>query len=253
MIVIITLMDVLRYKTSPVKTLLEPDIITNNLIETDKISDPRYVMSACTAWLRHNCKKNLYDLQQNLIDLGLKTKIFAEKYNPQEYTVCVPGNNDLSLKLYYVANFVSNPAALVKIKQSLDDMLKLKHTGYSCSEKYSTKISYLKHPSIEDLNEQDNIYVQLQWAAVKFYVEHVIVNPDEMLEKDLNNQTSEVTCTSIIYKEKKRERVYAYINDRGEYISQFGILETTSEDGSTTSRLVIYLPAYLHEPSGLNN
>ena len=245
-------MDVLTYKTLSASEPLNESVIDNNLKETDKISDPRYIMSAGTSWLRKNHNKTLLDLQQHLQTLQLRTIILSENHNnskPSSYDLCIPGNEHV--KLQYVANFVSNPHLLANIKpQTSEDLEKLKYTGYSCSRKYSSRVAAITMPPIEDLCKQD-IHIQLQWAVVSFRVEHIIVNPDEMLQKDLESATDKYheapTKIPIIYKEKEKERIYAYVNSKKEYISEFGILEKTTDDGGATSYLVVHLPTYLYE------
>ena len=242
-------MVVLTYKTSCVNSLLQKDIIENNLKETDKICDPRYIMSAGTAWLRYNQGKNLFDLQMKIKELGLNTVIIAKKIDGN-YKLCLPGHSKVT-DLSYVADFVSNPYIITQLPIRRPEEIEiLKSTGYSCSTRYAAKLSTMNQPSTTEIENMD-IHTQLQWASIKFNVEHVIVNPDEELNKDLkraedkgiNIELKELTPLSA-----KKEKIYAHIDPKTEaYISAFGILEKTTENGYATSRLVIHLPTYLHE------
>lgn len=241
-------MEVLIYKTSSVPGLLDIDVIKNNLKETDKISDPHYIMSASTAWLRLNEGSTLLDLQEFMNGLGLNTVILSQE-TAGKYKLCVPGNPNAELR--YVADFVSNPYSVAQLPdRTPHDMEKLKYTGYSCSSRYATKSSGLNQPPKDEVMDND-IHIQLQWAATKFNVEHVIVNPDEELRKDLarseqdgiKSELRELTALKT-----RKERIYAYFDAcNNKYISPFGILEQTTGDQRTTSRLVIHLPTYLHE------
>lgn len=242
-------MEVLTYKTTTVPSLLAEDIIINNLVETDKICDPRFVMSAGTAWLRFNPGKNLYDLQIVIKELGLNTLIIARPIDGN-YQLCLPNRSDSS-DLKYVADFISNPHIITQIPmQSAKERQQLRYAGYSCSSRYAAKINDLIKPKISDIPKLD-IHSQLQWAGIKFNVEHVIVNPDEELTKDL-----ERSKTQGVRPEKReltsfrarKERIFAHIDPKTEhYVSAFGILEKKSDDGKSTSELVVHLPTYLHE------
>lgn len=244
-------MEVLTYKTSIVSSLLKKDIIINNLIETDKICDPRYVMSAGTAWLRFYPGKNLYDLQRAIKELGLNTIIIARQIDGN-YKLCLPNAADQSkLNLKYVADFISNPHIITQIPiQTPEEQQKVKYAGYSCSSRYAAKINDLVRPKLSDIPKLD-IHTQLQWAGIKFNVEHVIVNPDDELSKDLKRAK-----TQGIVSEKReltpfrarKERIFAHIDPKTDhYVSAFGILEKKSDDGGSTSELVVHLPTYLHE------
>lgn len=239
-------MEVLIYKTSSVPGLLDIDVIVNNLKETDKISDPHYIMSASTAWLRLNEGSTLFDLQEFMKGLGLNTVILSQS-TAGKYKLCVPGSPGLNLQ--YVADFVSNPYTVAQLPDRTDsDQQKLRETGYSCSSRYATKSSASNQPPKDEVMTND-IHMQLQWAATKFSVEHVIVNPDEELQKDLDRSehegiTSELRELTAL--KTRKERIYAYFDSsNNKYISPFGILEQTT--GRATSRLVIHLPTYLHE------
>jgi hypothetical protein len=241
-------MEVLTYKTSIVSDLLDNDVIINNLKETDKISDPRYIMSAGTAWLRLHSNSTLYDLQLMLENLGLNTVIVARPVDG-EYKLCLPSNS--SIMLSYVADFVSNPYIIAQLpNRSKAHKEYLKQSGYSCSVRYASKLSIITKPTAEDVSNMD-IHTQLQWAAIKFSVEHVIVNPDEELSKDLKRSQQQgitVELRELTLLREQKERIYAYMNPQTEnYISAFGILEKTTDDNYATSRLVIHLPTYLHE------
>lgn len=248
-------MEVLTYKTSCVSALLDVDIITNNLKETDKICDPRFVMSAGTAWLRYNQGKTLYDLQHTLKTLGLNTIIVARPADTA-YSLCLPGFNGMSngmSNLTYVADFISNPYIIAQLPIRTDiELGKLRKAGYSCSARYASKLNCMKRPQLSEMSSMD-IHTQLQWAGIMFSVEHVIVNPDEELNKDIARAISQGIKPEIRELTPLRackEKIYAYINtDRDVecYVSAFGILEKTTSDGYTTSKLVIHLPTYLHE------
>jgi hypothetical protein len=241
-------MEVLTYKTSIVSKLLSEEVIINNLKETDKISDPRYIMSAGTAWLRLYNNSTLYDLQNTLADLGLNTVIVARPIDG-DYKLCLPGNDGLHLN--YVADFVSNPYIIAQLPNRPESELRqLKNAGYSCSVRYASKLSALAEPLSEDISQMD-IHMQLQWSAIRFSVEHVIVNPDEELAKDLKRGLSQgikADLRELTLLRAQKERIYAYMNPQTEnYMSAFGILEKTSDNDHVTSRLVIHLPTYLHE------
>lgn len=238
-------MEVLTYKTASVPGLLNKDIILNNLKETDKISDPRYIMSAGTAWLRYYTNHTLYDLQLVIKELGLNTIILGRPIDG-DYKLCLPGNNVMELK--YVADFISNPYITAQLTHTDENILR--QAGYSCSPKYSSKLSSLTKPDLNDIESMD-IHTQLQWAGVKFSVEHVIVNPDEELTKDLERARDtgiDVVLKQLTLLHTHKEKIYAYVNSQTEnYVSAFGILERTTEDDYATSKLVIHLPTYLHE------
>lgn len=244
-------MEVLTYKTTTVTSLLDLDIIINNLIETDKICDPKYVMSAGTAWLRYYPGKDLYDLQQTMKELGLNTIIVARPADGN-YQLCLPNTKDQDrLDLRYVADFISNPHIIIQIPiQSKEELQRIKYAGYSCSSRYAAKINELVQPKIEDIPKLD-IHTQLQWAGIKFSVEHVIVNPDEELRKDLERAQSQGITTEmreLTPFRARKERIFAHIDPKTEhYASAFGILERKSDDGTATSKLVVHLPTYLHE------
>lgn len=244
-------MEVLTYKTASVSTLLSQEVIINNLIETDKICDPRYMMSAGTAWLRSNPGKNLYDLQQVIRDLGLNTIIIARNVDGN-YKLCLPNSADQS-QLKYVADFISNPHIITQIPiQTEEEKEKVKYAGYSCSPRYAAKINDIvqSQPSLLEIPKHD-IHTQLQWAGIKFNVEHIIVNPDDELANDIKRAKSQ----GIVPEKKeltpfraRKERIFAHIDPKTDrYISAFGILEKKSDDGRTTSELVVHLPTYLHE------
>lgn len=242
-------MEVLTYKTTTVPSLLTEDIIINNLVETDKICDPRYVMSAGTAWLRFNPGKNLFDLQEVMRDLGLNTIIVARPVDGN-YQLCLPNKPD-SGDLRYVADFISNPHIITQIPiQSEEEREQVKYAGYSCSSRYAAKINDLVRPEVSDIPKLD-IHSQLQWAGIKFNVEHVIVNPDEELIKDLERariQGVRPEKRELTPFRARRERIFAHIDPKTEhYVSAFGVLEKKSDDGKSTSELVVHLPTYLHE------
>lgn len=249
-------MEVLTYKTSIITPLLQEDIIINNLVETDKICDPRYIMSAGTSWLRYHKGKNLYDLQIVLKDLGLNTIIIAKTAEKDaNYKLCLPGQTEPSTDLLYVADFISNPHIITQIPiQTIEELEKLKYAGYSCSSRYAAKLYGgevdIEPPNITELAESD-IHIQLQWAGIKFNVEHVIVNPDEELNKDLqkaHGQGVRTELRELTPFRANRERIFAHIDPVTEhYVSAFGILEKKSKDGTVTSKLVVHLPTYLHE------
>ena len=96
-----------------------------------------------------------------------------------------------------------------------------------------------------------DIHTQLQWAGIKFSVEHVIVNPDEELAKDLEKTRDKGIHTvlkQLTLLHSYREKIYAYVDAETEnYVSAFGILERVSDNDYAISRLVIHLPTYLHE------
>ena len=244
-------MEVLTYKTTTVTSLLKKEIIINNLIETDKICDPKYIMSAGTAWLRYNPGKNLYDLQTTMKYLGLNTIIIARPVDGT-YHICLPNTTkQQNTKLEYVADFISNPHIITQIPLQTPEERKLvQYAGYSCSQRYASKINDLTKPHISNIPNMD-IHSQLQWAGIKFNVEHVIVNPDEELRKDL--ERASIQKVSIELRELtpfrvRKERIYAHIDPQTEhYVSAFGILEKKSDDGTSTSKLVVHLPTYLHE------
>lgn len=251
-------MEVLTYKTTIITPLLQEDIIINNLVETDKICDPRYIMSAGTSWLRYHKGKNLYDLQIVLKDLGLNTIIIARTAEKDaNYKLCLPGQTQTqsSVDLLYVADFVSNPHIITQIPiQSIDELEKLKYAGYSCSTRYAEKLHGgevdTEPPDIKELTDSD-IHIQLQWAGIKFNVENVVVNPDEELNKDLQRAHDKGVSTELRELtpfRANRERIFAHIDPVTEhYVSAFGVLEKKTKDGTVTSRLVVHLPTYLHE------
>lgn len=244
-------MEVLTYKTTTVPSLLKEEIIINNLVETDKICDPRYVMSAGTSWLRHNIGKNLFDLQILMKDLGLNTIIIARPIDGN-YQLCLPNTTDpRQLELKYVADFISNPHIITQIPiQTREERERVRYSGYSCSSRYAAKINDLVKPCIKDVPKLD-IHTQLQWAGIKFNVEHVIVNPDEELDKDLERATIQgikPEKRELTPFRARKERIFAHIDPKTEhYVSAFGILEKKSDDGKSTSELVVHLPTYLHE------
>jgi len=248
-ILLSSVMEVLTYKTTAVPLLLQKEIIINNLIETDKICDPKYVMSAGTAWLRLHPGKNLYDLQTTMRDLGLNTIIMARAVDG-DYKLCLPNTTSTS-GLRFVADFISNPHIITQIPiQSSEEKDNVRYAGYSCSSRYASKISDMAPPKIEDIPNMD-IHAQLQWAGIKFNVEHVIVNPDEELSRDL--ERAQTQGVHIVKREltpfrARKERIFAHIDPNTEhYVSAFGILEKKSDDGKATSELVVHLPTYLHE------
>lgn len=243
-------MEVLTYKTHNVPSLLNEDIIINNLIETDKICDPKYIMSAGTAWLRINPGKNLYDLQQVIRELGLNTIIIARSMTGG-YQLCLPNTQSGDLNLQYVADFISNPHIITQIPiQTEEEKEKVKYAGYSCSSRYAAKINDLTKPVLSDMPNLD-IHTQLQWAGIKFNVEYVVVNPDEELNKDLNRAHEQGIHTEkreLTPFRLRRERIFAHVNPSTDnYVSAFGVLEKKSDDGTATSELVVHLPTYLHE------
>lgn len=247
-------MEVLTYKTSTVSKLLNEDIIINNLKETDKISDPRYIMSAGTAWLRMNRNCTLYDLQITITDMGLNTVILARPIDG-EYQLCLPSSSERKQSLKYVADFISNPYIIAQLPmRSEGELSMLKYAGYSCSNRYASKLGSLKEPNIDEIEKMD-VHTQLQWAYIKFTVEHVIVNPDEELAKDLykaSNQGINVELRELTLLRADKEKIYAYIDTKTDnYISSFGILEKTADNESgkpyAISKLAIHLPTYLHD------
>lgn len=233
-------MEVLTYKTCNTDKLLDEDVVIANLIETDKISNPQYIMSAGTAWLRRHPGKTLYDLQVKLCELGLTTIILAEEPKSRtEYTLCLPGNRMMEAQLVYEAKFVSSPILAARSQIHID---RLKYTGYSCSLEY-------KHPPKPDIKKIQkpgtDVQLQLQWAAVKFTVEYVVVNPDEELRKDLDK------LNPNSYQERefdtKDERIHVYIDTKtNKCVSEFGRIVRPSGDGKAESKLVVHLPTYLN-------
>jgi len=240
-LILILNMEVLMYKTTNSNSLLDNNIILHNLIETSKISDPSYVMSASTAWLRKNSKKTLYDLQQQFKKLRLPTLIISKKRKNIDYRLCVPGNALIEDSLKYEATFISSPSLISTTLPPSDTELKL--TGYSCSKGYKFPI---KLPNIKTLHNEGDIYLQLQWAAIKFSVDYVVVNPDDELKKDLS-KIDEKTYIQCLLFNTKEEKLYAYIDAKTkECISEFGILVKPSENGNAESKLVVHLPTYLN-------
>lgn len=244
-------MEVLTYKTTAVSSLLIEDVIVNNLIETDKICDPRYIMSAGTAWLRFHPNKNLYDLQQIIKELGLNTIILAKNVDGN-YKLCLPNARDQSkLNLQYVAEFISNPHIITQIPiQNSEEREKVKYAGYSCSTRYAAKINDVVPPKLSDILKLD-IHTQLQWAGIKLNVEHIVVNPDDELAKDLERAKAQGLIPEkreLVPFRVDRERIFAHIDPTTDrYVSAFGILEKKSDDGRITSELVVHLPTYLHD------
>jgi hypothetical protein len=241
-------MEVLTYKTASVPQLLNNETIMNNLKETDKISDPRYIMSAGTAWLRYHTGHTLKDLQLVIKGLGLNSVILARPVDGN-YKLCLPGNDQL--KLNFVADFISNPYITTQLPTENEaNNLKLKTAGYSCSPRYASKLRSLTEPPLGEIEGMD-IHTQLQWAGIKFSVEHVIVNPDEELSKDL--ERAQESGVNVVLKQltllhSHKEKIFAYVNSKTEnYVSAFGVLERISENDYAVSRLVIHLPTYLHE------
>lgn len=232
-------MEILTYETSPVEELLNDEIIRSNMVEADKICDSRYIMSAGTAWLRKNKGKSLYDLQQAFREHGLNTVIYPQEHESSDYGLCVPGSG-LGRRLKYVADFISNPALISGLPEV--DMEILRDSGYSCSLNYVEN----EPPSLARL-QRKGIHERLQWAGVQFTIKTIIVNPDEELEKDLARarQRGEVELKQISFLSYTKEKIYAYVNSRNEYVSAFGILEKCKD--RSKSRIVIHLPTYLHE------
>jgi len=235
-------MEVLMYKTANSSKLLDSDIVTHNLIETSKISDPSYVMSASTAWLRINSGKTLHDLQNMFKKLELPTVIIS-KDKEDNYRLCVPGNGVIEDELKYEATFISSPILAARTKQPTIEQLKV--TGYSCSKGYRFPI---KLPAIEKIQKEGDIYSQLQWAAIKFSVDYVVVNPDDELKKDLSKlDDDKKTYVKCLLFNTPEERLYAYINsETKQCVSEFGILVKPSENGNAESELVVHLPTYLN-------
>jgi hypothetical protein len=236
-------MDVFKFKIIPSKTLLDDEIILYNLIETDRIKDARYIMSAGVAWLRRYPGKTLFDLQKKIIQLKLKTRIFTEEFDPEEQDVCVPGNPAARVK--YAATFISNPQILYRQKHGKADMEKLCNAGYGCAKGYASYISNVIKPDIKYFDTCDVLEI-MQWAAARIRVEHDVVNPDDELTRDLREYQGKYSRSLILSRPNKRERLYGFMGET-DYVSEYGILETTNIDGRATAKLVVHLPSYLQD------
>ncbi len=237
-------MDVFKFKIIPAKDILDDETILYNIIEADRVKDARYIMSAGVAWLRRYKGKTVFDLQKKFISLKLKTRIFAEEYDPEEQDVCVPGNPSVDIK--YVATFISNPQILYRQKQKKTDMDKLANAGYSCAKGYAGYVSNVTLPDKKYLETCD-IQEILQWAVSRIRVEHNVVNPDEELTRDLMEYKGKYGRSLILSRPYKREKLYGFMGQEDDYISEYGILETTNLDGRATAKLVVYLPSYLQD------
>lgn len=228
------------YKTSNATKILDQDIIINNLIETSKVSEPRYIMSASTAWFRKNPGKNMYDLQMEFKKLKLNTVIISIDKKDESYRLCIPGNTVIEKQLKYEAKFISNPLLASKTTESSKYILE--RTGYSCSANFKFPTF---PPSLDKLYKEP-IYNQLQWASVKFTVDNVIVNPDDELKKDLSVLEPN-SYSKIILLKTKEERLYAFLdNEKKNCVSEFGISVKPSANGNAESELVVHLPTYLN-------
>jgi hypothetical protein len=183
--------------------------------------------------------------------LGLNTIIVAREIDGN-YKLCLPAQTeDPASSLKYVADFISNPHIITQIPiQTTEEQKRLHRAGYSCSTRYADKIDDLSAPDINDIANMD-IHGQLQWAGIKFKVEHVIVNPDEELKKDLSRahaQGIKTDLRELTPFRARKERIFAHLDPKTErYVSAFGLLEKKSDDGKATSKLVVHLPTYLHE------
>ena len=234
-------MDVYKFKIIPAKEILDGEIILYNIIEADRIPDARYIMSAGLAWLRRYKGKTMYDLQKKFISLKLRTRIFPEVHVPEEHDAFVPGNPSANIK--YIATFINNPQILYKQKHTKDDMDKLVNTGYTCDKGYASFLSDVNIPDKKYLESCD-IIDTIQWAVARIRVEHNIVNPDEELTRDLTEYKGTYN-RSLILARNKKQKLYGFMGQEEDYISDYGILETTNEDERATSKLVVYLPSEL--------
>lgn len=237
-------MDVIKFKIIHANEILNDEIILYNIIEADRVKDARYIMSAGVAWLRRYKGKTLYDLQKKFLQLKLQTRIFAEEYNKEDQDVCIPGNSSLDIK--YVATFISNPQILSRQKYQPSNMDKLHNTGYSCTKGYASYISNVVIPDKKYLDSCDILEI-LQWAVARIRVEHDVVNPDEELTRDLTQYKGKYGRSLILNRPYKKEKLYGFMGQEKDYISEYGILETTNADGRATAKLVVFLPTYLQD------
>jgi hypothetical protein len=235
-------MEVLSYKTEDVATILHEDNIHHNLLQTDRVTDPTYVMSAATAWLRRNPGHNLHDLHILFRKLNMRTIIVPTEYNKEKFSLCVPGNH--SLELRYQANFFTNPALISRIQITEQDIAKLTQTGFTCSKTFDSSIHDNNPPTLQDLKnkpERD----KLKWAACRFCLEVRYVNPDEELRQDLSRWCPEEIEERRVV-DTPEEIIIAYaIRDpqtgRHRYASDYGRLIRVAPESGARSEVVIQL------------
>lgn len=234
-------MEIQSYKIVNADTLLDEHVIINNIIETSKINDPFYIMSASTAWLRKHKGKTLYDLQQLFLQLNLATMILSVE-NKEKQRLCVPGNPDLEPSLKYEAKFICSPLMVTQAHKLNINNEALCHTGYSCSSNYKED-----YPQIESLHQSETeIHQQLQWAAIQFTVKYIVVNPDDELKKDLACLDETSYHKKTLFK-TGNETIYVYVDNNSlKCVTEYGVIVKPSQDGKAFSSLVVHLPTYLN-------
>lgn len=244
-------MDAIRHITYllPEVFFMADDIIENNLKETAKVtSDPRYIMSAATAWLRKYEERTLRHLQESLDEMGIMVKLTCELYTRKaDYDLCVPGFHRKPLELKYLVNFVLNPVQLSRIVQKEEDLQKLELAGYSCAKGYDANLAAKQRPTLQQLNDQGDIFMQLQWAAVKSAVTTFKIDPESLMHQDIERHLRKPHKKPIIWRPQKREMVYSYFNDEKEQITEFGEVEQLDDYNNVVGYKVVFLPSYLHD------
>lgn len=183
--------DVLAYRITRrhESTILNDEIIENNLVEASRSHNNQYIMSAGTAWLRKNSGKTLRDLEQKFEDLGVQTIIIATPYtNRIQYDLCVPGSP--ARKLKYVGSFINGMREHQKecIKQAInctpeENLKMLEDAGYSCAKGQAPDVATQELPDINMLRESQNIMTQLQWASISITID--ITDPIRMEEDEM--------------------------------------------------------------------
>lgn len=237
-------MEIVLPRFEPVTEMMRDEVIEHNMKEADKFINSSYLMYAAAAWLRKHHNRTLRDLQVRFFELGMRARIYPQLHTSADYTLCVPGIHDTTPPLRYVSNFHTSSLYLKKYKFTEEHMSKLDETGNSSSHKYSARAAAENPPSLEQLIAQNELTSMLQWGACTFYADHAIINPDELLERDLKKQ-KDVKRVPAFPVPAKREIVYIYTNEEGRNVSEYGVLETKSPDGKSTQRMIIHLATYL--------
>jgi len=85
--------------------LLDPTIIEHNIRESTKVHNPKYIMSAGSAWLRANPGSTLRDLEKKFTEMNIDTMIIAvTPKDNSDFDLSVPGNPKIKPKL--IGSFV---------------------------------------------------------------------------------------------------------------------------------------------------
>ena len=251
------------------QTLLDREIVNNNLIESCKLKNISFLMSATTAWLKINVGKTLYDVEMEFRRLGLNAHIIADKnYDSTKFDLCIPGNVDAKLK--YVAIFRNFPNEMSEfssedIEKAYLEILKnyntteeenlenLKLTGFSCAIGYAHNIALAKLPNHEQLKDL-SIIEQLRWGLIKMQVE--IVDLGKRLEKDIqiseNKHNSKSIRLRILDDESTCVSLYSYRifdgDGKEEEVSDIGELEypsKTDDNDPVTILVPVHIKTYI--------